>query len=92
MAALVDDFDDNSIDTGKWPANYGTVTETGGRARVETRHGSMTVGEKEIRPHDLLQLINRHRVVPIVPGDAVVTAELREMSGSRWHKHMRRIR
>jgi hypothetical protein len=31
---IVDDFDDDSIDTGIWSDNYGTVTETGGRARV----------------------------------------------------------
>jgi hypothetical protein len=32
---LVDDFNDNSTDTALWPSNYGTVTETGGRARVD---------------------------------------------------------
>ena len=37
-------------------------------------------------------LLILHRVIPLVPGDAVVTAETRVMPGSRWHKHMRRIR
>jgi hypothetical protein len=34
LTALVDNFDDNTIDTVKWPGNYGTVSETGGRARI----------------------------------------------------------
>lgn len=32
--ALVDDFEDGTVDAGKWPDSYGGVTETGGRARV----------------------------------------------------------
>ncbi|WP_432041414.1 hypothetical protein [Streptomyces cadmiisoli] len=34
LAELVDDFDDNTIDTGLWPNSFGTVSETGGRARI----------------------------------------------------------
>jgi hypothetical protein len=39
FADLTDDFDDNTVDTGKWPDNYNTgpgglPTETGARARV----------------------------------------------------------
>ncbi|MDD4867427.1 MAG: hypothetical protein PHQ28_10035, partial [Mycobacterium sp.] len=31
---LFDNYDDNSINATKWPNNYGTVSETGGRARI----------------------------------------------------------
>lgn len=31
---LKDDFDDNTVDTAKWPNNFGTVAETGGNARI----------------------------------------------------------
>lgn len=38
LETLTDNFDDGSIDTGKWPGNYNlggnTLTETGGEARV----------------------------------------------------------
>lgn len=34
LSTLTDNFDDNSIDVVKWPGNYGTTTETGGRARL----------------------------------------------------------
>jgi hypothetical protein len=34
VAELQDNFNDNAIDVTKWPNNFGTVTETGGRARV----------------------------------------------------------
>lgn len=33
-STIVDNFDDNSINTGIWSANYGTPSETGGRARI----------------------------------------------------------
>jgi hypothetical protein len=35
IGTLTDNFDDNSIDTSIWEANYGSVAETGGRARVD---------------------------------------------------------
>ncbi len=41
-ATLVDNFNDNSVDTTKWPNNYGTYSETGGRARVGCEHTSGT--------------------------------------------------
>lgn len=31
---LVDNFNDNTVDTGLWPNNYGTYQETGGQAQV----------------------------------------------------------
>ncbi|MFK0124886.1 hypothetical protein ACIQSP_16415 [Streptomyces nigra] len=34
LAELVDDFDDNTLDTALWPNSFGAVSETGGRARV----------------------------------------------------------
>lgn len=34
LETLVDDFDDGTINGTLWPANYGTCSETGGRARV----------------------------------------------------------
>lgn len=34
LSTLVDNFDDNTIADPPWAANYGTVSETGGRARV----------------------------------------------------------
>lgn len=36
---LKDDFNDNTIDTAKWPNNFGTVSETGGAARIEINTG-----------------------------------------------------
>jgi hypothetical protein len=39
ITTLFDDFADNTINTTKWPANYGTVAETGGRARVDCDTG-----------------------------------------------------
>jgi hypothetical protein len=33
-STVVDNFDDNSINTGIWAGNYGTPSETGGRARI----------------------------------------------------------
>lgn len=35
IGALVDNFDDGSIDTGLWPGNYGDVAEVGGRLRID---------------------------------------------------------
>lgn len=34
IATLVDDFDDNTINTTLWSGRFGTVSETGGRARA----------------------------------------------------------
>jgi chitosanase len=34
LSTIVDDFNDNAIDTGLWTGNYGSVSETGGRARL----------------------------------------------------------
>lgn len=34
LSTLVDNFDDNTINTTLWPGNYGTTAETGGRARL----------------------------------------------------------
>lgn len=39
IATLVDDFDDNVVDGARWPGNYGTYSETGGRARVSCGTG-----------------------------------------------------
>ncbi|TVL89757.1 hypothetical protein [Streptomyces sp. SAJ15] len=39
IGQLVDDFDDNVIDTELWAHNFGTVTEAGGRARVACDSG-----------------------------------------------------
>lgn len=36
---LVDDFNDNTIDTALWPNSFGTISEVGGRARVEINTG-----------------------------------------------------
>lgn len=33
-SSVVDDFNGGSLDTGLWSGTYGTVTETGGRARI----------------------------------------------------------
>ncbi|MEV5163830.1 hypothetical protein AB0K66_04275 [Streptomyces werraensis] len=35
LSTLVDDFDDNVVNGTLWPGNYGTYSETGGRARVQ---------------------------------------------------------
>ncbi len=34
IGTLVDDFDDNTVNAAIWVNNFGTVSETGGRARV----------------------------------------------------------
>lgn len=36
---LVDDFNDNTVNTTKWPNSFGTYSETGGRARVQVNTG-----------------------------------------------------
>lgn len=36
---LVDDFNDNTVNTTKWPNSFGTYSETGGRARVAVDTG-----------------------------------------------------
>ncbi|MGQ5580916.1 LamG-like jellyroll fold domain-containing protein [Streptomyces sp. ECR3.8] len=40
LEMLADDFDDDRISTTLWPASYGGVTETGGRARVPVSPGA----------------------------------------------------
>lgn len=40
LTNLIDNFDDNSVDTTKWPNSVGTYTETGGRARVDVDTGT----------------------------------------------------
>lgn len=35
IATLQDDFDDNTVDGERWPGNFGTYSEVGGRARVQ---------------------------------------------------------
>jgi hypothetical protein len=35
LHSLSDDFNDGSIDTTKWPANYGGIAEAGGRAQID---------------------------------------------------------
>jgi chitosanase len=37
--ALTDDFDDNSVNTSKWPFNYGTTSESSGKAQVAAVNG-----------------------------------------------------
>lgn len=39
LAMLGDDFDDNRINTTLWSGNFGTVSETGGRARINAAAG-----------------------------------------------------
>jgi hypothetical protein len=39
LAQLGDDFDDGRIDTTLWSGNFGTVSETGGRARISAVAG-----------------------------------------------------
>lgn len=34
ISGLIDNFNDNTVNTGIWVNNFGTVSETGGRARV----------------------------------------------------------
>jgi len=36
ISTLTDNFDDNVVNTAIWDGNYGTTSETGGRARVAT--------------------------------------------------------
>lgn len=35
LGSLVDDFEDGTADTAKWPGNYGGIAETGGRLRID---------------------------------------------------------
>ncbi|MFI8531807.1 LamG-like jellyroll fold domain-containing protein [Streptomyces aquilus] len=39
LEMLGDDFDDDRINTALWTGNFGTVTETGGRARINAAAG-----------------------------------------------------
>lgn len=63
MAALVDDFDDDSIDTTKWPANYGSVAETGGRARVDCDTGQWSA----YKSGSVYHLAGSHALARIYP-------------------------
>lgn len=36
---LVDDFDDGTVDTALWPNSFGTISEVGGRARIQIDTG-----------------------------------------------------
>ena len=40
ISSLQDNFDDNVVNTAIWAANFGTVSETGGRARVQCSTGT----------------------------------------------------
>lgn len=39
LEMLGDDFDDTRVNTTLWPSNFGTVSETGGRARITAAAG-----------------------------------------------------
>ncbi|WP_199546564.1 hypothetical protein [Streptomyces sp. N35] len=39
LATLVDDFNDNSVNTTLWPNSFGTYSEVGGRARIGCNTG-----------------------------------------------------
>jgi hypothetical protein len=39
VATLVDDFNDNTIDTALWPNSFGNISETGGKAHVAVDTG-----------------------------------------------------
>jgi hypothetical protein len=39
LAMLGDDFDDNQVNTTRWSGNFGTVSEVGGRARINAAAG-----------------------------------------------------
>lgn len=46
ISTLVDNFDDNTVNAGLWVNNFGTVSETGGRARVtcDTNYNAYSSG------------------------------------------------
>ena len=64
LSGLQDNFDDNTIDTGKWSNNAGTVSEVGGRARVTAGTGWSSYGSRSTYTMDSLAL----RVFPPAVG------------------------
>jgi hypothetical protein len=72
FADLTDAFDDNSVDTTKWPDNYGTPapTETGGRARVPCTDGFAAFASAPI-----YRLQGSHAGVRVYPPDGTDDSE-----------------
>lgn len=72
LATLVDDFNDNTIDTGKWPGNYNVTSEIGGRARVGAE--STWSGYASATTYRLASSQIHLRMIPPAPAGATVTA------------------
>jgi hypothetical protein len=75
FADLTDDFDDNVVDTVKWPDNYNTgpggpPTETGGRARVPC-----DIGFAAYASAALYRLEGSHAHVQLMPPDGTGHSE-----------------
>ncbi|QNJ57619.1 hypothetical protein SEA_KEANU_13 [Streptomyces phage Keanu] len=69
---LKDDFNDNTIDTAKWPNNFGTVSETGGAARIEINTGYNAYSSAKAYILQNSQLIVK--VTPTVVNDGATEA------------------
>lgn len=69
---FVDNFDDNSINGTLWPNNFGTVAETGGRARADCDAGELA-GWQSANNWDL-EDSSFLCSVPVVPDGAGATA------------------
>lgn len=75
FADLTDDFDDNTVDTVKWPDNYNTgpggpPTETGGRARVPADEGTAAYASAPI-----YRLQDSHTFAQVFPPPATGMTE-----------------
>jgi len=72
LGSLQDNFDDNTVNTAIWAGNFGTVSETGGRARVQVSTG--TSGFNTAALHTLANTHARVQVFPPAPGGGAVEA------------------
>jgi hypothetical protein len=71
LHALVDNFDDNAIDTTLWPGNYGGVAESGGRFVIDCDSGQWS-GLKSATRYTLDETSVSLRAYPAAANTATV--------------------
>lgn len=72
VAVLADNFNDNTVDTAKWPASFGVFSETGGRARVGCDTGFSAYASAAL--YTLEESVARCQLFPPAAGGAATEA------------------
>lgn len=72
VAVLADNFNDNTVDTAKWPASFGTYSETGARARVDCDTGFSAYASATL--YTLEESVARCRLFPPAAAGAATEA------------------